>query len=247
MIENILCFSSQEQLYNICCLNSSSAPIKDCIDPGMGCVEMGNARNIKDYQSPLIYAFKCLTQGYNCNFNHICSVCALNTEVSMCQLEPSKAAGIFFHFNTFMFTCKKIHFKGLKARGKKKKKKSDSFNYNCQKKNKVDRKFQLASNGRIVFCFAFKHFKNNLLKVGGALLFYVLWISVTSDATRLSKQLCWEELKVNANNTSFLKEFYSGFYVWFIMSLLVGTRLTLQSNIFCFLKSYFECLKPSNI
>lgn len=96
MIENILCFSSQEQLYNICCLNSSSTPIKDCIDPGMGCVEMGNARNIKDYQSPLIYAFKSLTQGYNCNFNHICSVCALNTEVSMCQLEPSKAAGIFF-------------------------------------------------------------------------------------------------------------------------------------------------------
>lgn len=100
--ENILCFSSQEQLYNICCLNSFSAPIKDCTDPGLECVEMRNVRDIKDYQTPLIYAFKCLAQGYNCNFNHMCSVCALNTEVSMCQLAPSKAAGIF---STLMYSC----------------------------------------------------------------------------------------------------------------------------------------------
>lgn len=208
----------------ICCLNSFSAPIKDCMDPGLECVEMGNARNIKDYQSPLIYAFKCVAQGYNCNFNHMCSVCALNTEVSMCQLAPSKAAGVF---STLMYSCSHVKRSILKAL--KKKKKSDSFNYNCQKKKKVDIKFQLASNGRVLFCFAFKHFKNNLLKVGGKLLFYALWISVTSDATRLAKQVCWEELKVNANSM-FSRELYSGFYVWFMLSLLLGTRLTLHSN-----------------
>lgn len=82
--------------------------------------------------------------------------------------------------------------------------------------------------------------------MGGKLLFYALWISVTSDATRLAKQLCWEELKVSANNIGVLREFYSGFYDWFMLSLLVGTRLTLHSNFFCFVKSYFECLKPAN-
>lgn len=80
-----------------------------------------------------------------------------------------------------MLTCKKIHFKGSE-------KNSDSFKYNCQKQ--VDIKFQLATNGRVLFCFAFKHFKNNLLKVGGKTLFYAPWISVTNDATRLAKEVC---------------------------------------------------------
>lgn len=201
---------------------------------------MGNARNIKDYKSPLIYAFKCLTQGYNCNFNHMCSACALNTKVSMCQLAPSKAAGIF---STLMYSCSHVKRSTLKALRKKKKKKSDSFNYNCQKR--VDIKFQLASNGRVLFCFAFKHFKNNLLKVGGKLLFYALWISVTSDATRLAKQDCWEELKVNANNTRFLRVlFWILCLVYFVAFSRNKAYFTQQ--FLCFVKSNFECLKPSN-
>lgn len=133
-----------------------------------------------------------------------------------------------------MLTCKKIHFKGSE-----KKRKSDSFNYNCQKHGDI--KFQLASNGRVLFCFAFKHFKNNLLKVGGKLLFYALWMSVTSDATRLAKQVCWEELKVNANNTRFLRVLCLFYVVTFSRNKTYFTQQFL-----CFVKSYFDCLKPSN-
>lgn len=109
-----------------------------------------------------------------------------------------------------MFTCKKIHFKGSE------KNVSDSFNYNCQKQGDI--KFQLATNGRVLFCFAFKHFKTNLLKVGGKVLIYALRVGVREDGTSLAKQVCWKEQKVGANNISLLRQFHSGFYVFCVVT-----------------------------
>lgn len=167
----------------------------------------------------------------------MCSVCALNTEVFVCQLAPSKAAGIF---STLMYSCSHVKRSILKAL---KKAVSDSFNYNCQKQGDI--KFQLATNGRVLFCFAFKHFKTNLLKVGGKALIYALRVGVREDGTSLAEQVCWEAWKVGANNISLLRQFHSGFYVFCVVTSSRNKTYCTQEFL-CLVKSYFECLKPSN-